>query len=106
MEVEVLGTKYKIYLDVPAEEDDNLEKGDGYVDLQTKKIVVAEFKETKGQTDDIQRYKSSVIRHELMHAFLYESGMVAYSNDERLVEWLEIQIPKANELFNELQINN
>lgn len=35
-----------------------------------------------------------VVTHELSHAFLYESGMVSYSSDERLVEWLSINVSK------------
>lgn len=106
VEVNVLGTVYKLQLDTPEEDDDNLVENDGYIDYQTNTIVVSAFQEgVHGQTKDIQRYKDSVIRHELAHAFLYESGLANYSGDELLVDWMALQIPKMNRLFNELEIN-
>ena len=37
-----------------------------------------------------------VLTHELAHAFLFESGLSDYSNDETLVQWIAINIKKLN----------
>ena len=44
---------------------------------------------------DIQRKKN--VRHELVHAFLFECGLAENSNwaqNEELVDWIAIQGPK------------
>ena len=46
---------------------------------------------------DLEATKNKVIRHELIHAFLFESGLAENSEwgqDETLVDWMAIQIPK------------
>lgn len=105
--INILGTDYILNRNVDANNDGNLIKADGYVDYQTKEIFVSEFHEdVPGQVKDIKRYERHVVRHELLHAFLYESGLTNYADDEQLVEWLAVQIPKVNKLFNKLEINS
>lgn len=38
-----------------------------------------------------------VIRHEVIHAFFAESGLIEYGNDEVLVDWMAKQLPKIQE---------
>ena len=37
---------------------------------------------------------SEVIRHELSHAFLYESGRVSDAENEEMAEYLSVIVPK------------
>lgn len=105
MKVNVLGAEYTINRNVKKEDDDNLEDNDGYVDFQTKEIIIQEMPEyTPGLTKDIKSYEKSVIRHELVHAFLYESGLADYATDERIVDWLALQFPKMKELFDAIEV--
>jgi hypothetical protein len=45
-------------------------------------------------TSTQETFKAKVLRHEITHAFLHESGMQDYCDDEVLVDWLGIMIPK------------
>lgn len=55
---------------------------------------------------DLESYENKVIRHEIIHAFLYESGIWVNSNDveqwsmnEEMVDWIAIQFPKIYEAY-------
>ena len=48
---------------------------------------------------DLSVYDNNVLRHEIIHAFLYESGLRNYSADETLVDWLAAQFPKMFAAF-------
>ena len=104
MKINVLGTEYEIMTDVKEADDENLTDCDGYIDYHTKEIVIAEMVEEYNTTKDIQTYWNGVVRHELVHAFLYESGLSDYAGDERIVEWIALQIPKLKDVFEELNI--
>lgn len=100
MTVDVLGTKYTI-TESNRIEDNNLENNDGYCDFSTKKIVIDTFKNTPGSMEDLEKYRKQVIRHELVHAFLFESGLDASSwgKNEEIVDWIAIQSLKLFEAF-------
>ena len=104
MKVNVLGTEYNVY-ESNAENDAKMEKRDGYCDTSTKVCVVDEMKSTViDQKANIEEYKKSVIRHELIHAFLYESGLDVcsyFAKDETIIDWIAIQFPKMLETFKE-----
>lgn len=84
MTVNILGTAYEI-IEATAAEDAMLEKCDGYCDKQKK-----------------------VVRHEIIHAFLFESGLSEnfthpeYGHDETYVDWIASQFPKMCEVFKEV----
>ena len=53
---------------------------------------------------DMAAVKRNIIRHELIHAFLYESGLDVNSKwgtDETLVDWIALQFPKMEKAFKE-----
>lgn len=108
MEVSVLGTDYTIQTGVKSENDSYFssnEQIEGYIDYQTKEIFIKEMpKDEPGLTRNLASYEKSVIRHELIHAFFYESGLTDYAGDERIVEWLEVQVPKMAKLFNAIEV--
>lgn len=97
MKVNVLGTEYEIFL-CSNDVDPKLDNHDGYCDTSVRKIVVdAMNKRDKDSKADLDAYRKSVIRHELLHAFLYESGLDAeiyWAKSEEMVDWLAIQFPK------------
>lgn len=105
MVVDVLGTKYHIIEDVP-EHDAFLDECDGYCDKTTKKIVVKQRTEHKpGDIDDFDVYRRKCLRHEIIHAFLFESGLhenwehKPYGHDETYVDWIATQFPKLRKAF-------
>ena len=105
MIVDVLGTKYTIE-NSNKMDDLNLETNDGYCDPSTKKIVIDTFKHTIDAMDDLESHRKKVVRHELIHAFLYESGLHAcsFAINEELVDWIALQFPKMQKAFEQCEV--
>lgn len=106
--VNVLGTEYTILFDVP--EEDMPEGADGCMDQSIKTIKLASFEPTRDSLKDLEEYKKKVLRHEIIHAFLYESGMWnnsgscdAWGQDETITDWIAIQFPKMQKAFEEAE---
>ena len=113
--INVLGTTYKVYLNVPSTKDPHLEGLFGYTSFHDKKIVVADVRTIPGwesEADEgVQDIFAQTVRHEVIHAFLAESGLTGSSNptncwamNEEMVDWFAIQIPKLMKTFAELGV--
>lgn len=101
--VNVLGTEYTIEQKKVCD-DILLETKDGYCDSTTKSIVTAMLKPELGSGVDVVPVEKTLLRHELIHAFMYESGLDGNSEwgtDETLVDWIAIQFPKLLQAFKE-----
>ena len=106
MKIKILGTKYKIKYRVPSE-DTRLEESDGYCDKTTKSIVVHwPFAEAPQNVGDLKTHRKKVLRHEIIHAFLFESGLAECSEiteswalNEEMVDWIAYQSPKIFKAF-------
>jgi hypothetical protein len=105
IKVNVLGAEYTIEI-VPPDQDEIMKKGDcdGYTDKTSRKIVVSTMPES--DLDDVRQYQKQVIRHELIHAFMNESGLQGnyehynkYGQEETMVDWIAIQFPKLLRAF-------
>lgn len=109
--INVLGTEYSIY-ELAENEDSLLKNCDGYCDKTTKKIVVLQFDKNNCEIEDIEWYRKKVMRHEIVHAFLFESGLAENVNhwkspgghDEQMVDWFAIQFPKLQKVYEELGV--
>ena len=102
--VSVLGTEYKIMFRGKSEDAKLEVAGDGYCDTSTKVCVVDKMDDTDPRCKgNLEEYRKSVVRHELVHAFLYESGIDVCAEwmNEELVDWIAIQFPKLNRAFQE-----
>lgn len=105
----ILGTEYKI-LELSEDEDDTLKERElnGYFDGTTKRIVLrTDYDISPGAVGNIIELKRKVLRHELIHAYLYESGLsyqCYWAENEEMVDWFAIQIPKLVNLFEKLNI--
>ena len=97
MKVNVLGTVYKIKY-IPS-----LDGRGGETDFYTKEIRISEQEDVPAEykTDNLKEMQRHVLRHELIHAFLFESGMdqssaahVAWAVNEEMIDWMAIQMPK------------
>lgn len=108
MIVNVLGTEYTILTKATASEYPILEsRADGFCDFSTKKIIIAEMKPDDYSMKDLVLYEKKVIRHELVHAFLYESGLDVNSDwarNEELVDWIALQSPKMSKAFKKAEV--
>lgn len=106
MKVMILGTSWKIKFK-KAEEDPMLKERDGYCDRTIKKIVIAKDRGTSGFHNYLQ-YQRETVRHEIIHAFLIESGLDGnwqhaeeFGHDETMVDWIAMQFPKIQKAFQE-----
>lgn len=115
--INILGTEYRIETHKVSEDsylEDN--KLSGYCGEEEKLIVVADMSEEKyftGMDEKAQEaYRKRVLRHEIMHAFLNESGLSdssnqysgAWAKNEEMVDWFAIQSPKIFKAYLELGI--
>lgn len=101
MDVNILGTEYELQ-ERPGKEDPVLADFDGYCDTSVKKAVVDEMKEKEpGMKEDLSYYQKQVKRHEIIHAFLFESGLDTCCEwaCEEMIDWLAIQAPKIYKVF-------
>lgn len=92
-EVSVLGTTYSVKYQTP-EENSKLNGNDGLAELYSKEIILNPIVADADSFNNLYEYANKTVRHELIHAFLFESGLWKYSKDEVLVDMLAIQMPK------------
>lgn len=103
--INVLGTEYTIEIKSKSE-DEFLKDCDGYCDKTSKEIVVLAKPETC-EIKCFEIYQKKVIRHEIIHAFLIESGLQEnfkkdkWGHDETTVDWFAVQFPKLLKAFEE-----
>ena len=111
--VNILGTTYKVETGVPYDKDPSLMGRFGYTSVVGKKIVVADVSTIPGWdgADDVEAtvVVDSTLRHEVIHAYLMESGLNGSANDtdcwarnEEMVDWIAIQFPKILKTFEQL----
>lgn len=92
--VNVLESEYKIVFGLRSELPDLKPEHSGETHFFKKLILVCtEFGE-EYTAEEKSRVLKNIVLHELAHAFLYESGFDELADDERLVSWIEIMIPK------------
>ncbi len=113
--VNILGTRYTIRK-VGIGQDEYMDKMHfgGYCSATTKEIVLLDLKTTPDWANEspeiILRQERETLRHEIIHAFLNESGLgwntllseQAWAKNEEMVDWIAIQFPKILKVFIEL----
>lgn len=108
VDINILGTVYTISIKSP-EEDTYLDGIYGYCDFMTKSIVLRELDEFKSDMKAMKSQYETNLRHEIMHAFLYESGLDSSSIDgwarnEEMIDYMAIQLPKIFKVMCECKI--
>ena len=104
MLLNILGTEYEL---IVANERDYpyMKECDGYTDTSVKKLYVKDFTDCQKEESslkDLTAYAHKVAMHEIVHAFLYESGLSVNSDwatNEELIDWIAIQLPKLSKLM-------
>jgi hypothetical protein len=109
MTIDVLGTPYTIKYK-SSKKDTILKEVDGYCDKTTKAIVIVN---SNGNPHDFKAYQRKVLRHELIHAFMFESGLQEswehpnrWNHDETTVDWFAVQFPKILKAYKKLKITD
>ena len=104
MIIHILGTEYTVTL-ATEQAEPRLEGCDGFCDETTKEIVVENHK--RGQANskgNLELQEQKNIRHEIVHAFLFESGLAENSDwaqNEEMVDWIAQQGPKLIKAWQE-----
>ena len=91
MKINILGAEYTI-TEQSQTENTLLTNCDGYCDWTSKEIVVE--RDMLGNLKKMDSYKRKVVRHEIVHAFLLESGLAdgsEWARSEEMVDWLARQ---------------
>ena len=101
--INILGSEWNIKFG-NEEQYPNLKNMDGYCDQSTREIIVDDmekYQEQLGSKADLPNYRKKVTRHEIIHAFLFESGLdissvkaESWATNEEMVDWIAIQMPK------------
>jgi hypothetical protein len=111
--VNILGMPYKVRLGVPHDSDPSLKDRFGYTSFSGKLIVVADIRTIPGweeaSDNEVRGEFHSTIRHEVIHAYLMESGLNGSANgvdcwarNEEMVDWIALQFPKILETFEKI----
>ena len=103
MKANILGTDYTIV--VSDLNNYALKDADG-ITFQYEKNITLRGKEYLLDDADAEELKQArfddVLRHELFHAFCFESG-VDYDEDERLTDFVAKTIPKLERVFYDIK---
>ena len=112
--IDVLGTEYKF--DIRKIQDDDLLKKHnwaGYCSAEGRAIIIADFDDEENwefrTEEEKDIYSKRTIRHEIIHAFLNESGLIdnatyegSWSANEEMVDWIALQLPKICKVCEEV----
>ena len=108
MKVKILGTEYKIVMNAEEKDYPILKDADGYADFTIKKIVVKKLIQDGESYENLELWQRKTLRHEIVHAFLYESGLWQnsfndWARNEEMTDWIALQFEKILGVFIELQ---
>lgn len=102
--INILGSEYTLKVCSDAEEP-RLDGCDGFCDETTKELFAESYSKSGDDPTckaNLQVQTNKVKRHEIIHAFLFESGLAensAWAQNEEMVDWIAIQFPKLLEAF-------
>ena len=108
--VDILGTEYTI----TKKKFDDDSSTDGYIDWTDKTITIYDYDNYQFGDEvtlhDKKELMNQALRHEIIHAFLYESGLgdnwehKAIGQEETVVDWIAYQFNKIKAVYDELGI--
>ena len=115
MKVNILGTEYTIKI-VKISECEMLQKEHwaGCCAIESKEIIVADASEESYfpymSDKEKEIYRRKILRHEIIHAFLNESGLSdssstpdgGWAKHEEMIDWFAIQSLKIFQAFKEV----
>jgi hypothetical protein len=101
----ILGEAWTIII-APTETDHRLQNCDGFCDFTSRHIFVDDFSSVNDyQLDNKVRHILQNLRHEITHAFLFESGLCdnwqhpELGHEETVVDWIAAQYPKFRKVI-------
>ncbi|WP_302128728.1 basic secretory protein-like protein [Bacteroides congonensis] len=105
LKINVLGEKYSIVV-TNRRDEPKLSEASGLCDDSIKKIIVDDYSDRHNLTakEDLTEEIKRTLRHEIVHAFLCESGLACSSEwamNEEIVDWIALQGPKLYKAWQE-----
>lgn len=107
MKIDILGTDYEVAYKEYGEEPLFAKQSiDGYCDDVEKVLCIGRLHTFPGFEEEEEAYckriEKRTLRHEIVHAFLDESGLkesamktdVSWARNEEMVDWVALQLPK------------
>lgn len=100
--VNILGTDYEIF-EQSESQNPKLKNCNGLCEQYSKKIVINSFDDVKDDVmvvENFDDFVKKVTRHEIIHAFLGESGLKScseWAENEEMVDFFANQFPKMVE---------
>lgn len=104
MKINILGTEYEIRKLSESEYPKlRLAEANGLAELYSKELIINKDMNPNSGKEyaNFEEFENKVIRHEIVHAFFHESGLIDYCADEDLVNWISLQSPKLMKAFQE-----
>lgn len=100
MKIDILGEEWEL-MQADSGKEPYLEDCDGYCDHTLKKCIIKKIVPTGGTVGDVDTSMKQTARHEIIHAFLFESGLGAdsWASNEEVVDWIARQFPKLLKVF-------
>lgn len=112
MKINILGTEYDLVRNIDPGTDHGLDDRFGYCNYKEKRVVIADIRKIesweKSSDTIVKGMINETLRHEIIHAFLYESGLWgssaesgAWAVNEEMIDWFALQLPKICKAFAE-----
>ena len=82
-----------------------LKEACGYTETYSKEIIIDDSEPEEQTLNDLEGFKRKVLRHEIVHAFLHESGLDAgsdWARNEEIVDWIALQFEKMQRAMQEV----
>ena len=107
--ISILGSEWEILHRYEAD-DLYLKECNGYADYTTRRIVVKKYPKppTYGEFQNLEYHEKKTARHEIIHAFLIESGLAGNTHipedwalNEEMIDWIAFQHGKLHKAFEE-----
>lgn len=104
--VDILGSEWRICVTTEKEEP-RLASCDGFTD-KTSRFIAVDDVPAESTLDQPIEFIRKVIRHEIIHAFMFESGLAEnwkhddFGQEELTIDWFAIQFHKIQEAINQV----
>lgn len=105
-DVDILGTTWTVQISTE-EDEPRLKDCDGFTDKTTHVIRIQDMPDDCSLGNPLE-YVKKVIRHEVIHAFMFESGLAEnwehkeMGQEELTVDWIAIQFPKIQNVIEQI----
>ena len=108
--IDILGSSWIILVE---KDNPEFEDCDGYIDYSTRTIHIECMQNNKELQEDLIAVEKKTVRHEIIHAFLYESGLDAnscecsdtgWAHNEEMIDWIALQFYKIQTVYKELKV--